>query len=351
MSKLLKMFRVAAAAFCSLAVPLCADPFISNFDVPSQESESYRSPTLRYLELNPRDNVMAKLKKQSIQLRQQDFYDRLIKQEEEGHIGYHAASHPFRVFQDIIRMVLEEVLELEFKKDFYFFRLPGDASVFNYADSQTFLSYFHPVNDNEPQQRDQLISVNFTLFSNYNQKYECTPVFFEKAISYKPPDFKDKIALLFEFVGMSPEHIGDLFELGKMIEHPDAGTMFQLFDLSYQHPNLYYAYQILDESGYACIKKGVPLEPQTLLSELYHGKSGSHFLDQYRLVVNYRYILNPYSGLTIRRYDLNSRSVVKKYEQNMRTLIRSIPYDPIKAQMFKKYLLEMWDIHTTWLKN
>ena len=61
-------------------------------------------------------------------------------------------------------------------------------------------------------QRNQLISINFTLFSNYNQKYECTPVFFEKAISYKPPDFKDKIALLFEFAGMNPERFGDLFD-------------------------------------------------------------------------------------------------------------------------------------------
>jgi hypothetical protein len=344
MMKLSKFFIISLVALFSLSVRLGGDLFVPGYEVPVQERDSFRSPTQRYLDFNPRQKVVAKLKKQSIQLRQQSFYDHLIKQEEEGHIGYHAASHQFRVFQDIIRGVLEEILELEFKRDFYFFRLPGDASVHNYTDSQTFLSFFYPVNDNEPMQRDQLISVNFTLFSNYNQKYECTPVFFEKAISYKPPDFKDKIALLFEFAGMSPEHIGDLFELGKMIEHPDAGTMFQLFDLSYQNPSAYYAYQMLDEAGYACIKKGVPLYPQTQLSELYNGVSGSHFLDQYRLVVNYRTILNPYSALTIRRYDLNSRAVVKKYEQNMRALIRSIPYDPIKAQLYKKHLLEMWKI-------
>ncbi len=333
---------ILLASFFTFSQRLCAEPFLSGYSWPVIEQEVYRYPTSRYLDLTPRHEVKARLKKQGIQLRQLEFYEHLIQQEELGHMGYHAASHQFRVFQDIIRCVLEEVLELEFKRDFYFFRLPGDPGLHDYGYAHSFLSLFPEVNDNIPEQRDQLISVNFTLFNNHNQKYECTPVFFEKAISYKPPDFRDKIAVLFDFAGMDPERIGELFEVGKRIEHEDAGTMFQLFDLSYQNPMIYTAYQILDEAGYACIKKGVPLQPQTQLSRLYVGDSGSRFLDQYRLVVNYRQILNPYSGLTIRRYDLNSRSVVEDYEQSMRAIIRSIPFDPLKAHMYKRYLLQQW---------
>ncbi len=325
---------------------LFGEPFLPNYNIPQRDFNDYRFPTLRYLGINPRLKVLETLEAQDIRLKQLEFYDNLMNQEERGHIGYHASSHQFRVFQDILRMVYEEVLGLEFKKDFYFFRIPGDPALHDYLSQFDFLKAFPVVNDNLPEQRDQLISVNFTLFSNFKQKYECTPVFFEKAISYKPPNFEDKIALFFDFMGMSHDQIHQLFEIGKIIEHPKAGAMFQIFDLSHhKDPFRNNAYALLGDVCYPCVKKGVPqLAGLFFLPILYGGSYPTEFLDQYRIVVNNREVLNPYSALTIRRYDLNTQAVVKNYEQQLREVIKSIPYDPVQANIYKKQLLQYWNV-------
>ena len=329
-----------------LSFPLQGEQFLRGYNnfVPPVDSSPYRFPTQRYLSLHSLTEVNAELEEQGIFLRQYPFYDKLKNQEEPGHIGYHAASHQFRVFQDIIRIVFEEVLGLEFKKDFYFFRIPGDPSLRDYSHAWLFLNDFTTVNDNLPEQRDQLISVNFTLFNNYNQKYECTPVFFELARSFKPPSFQEKIGLLFDLVGMPHDEIPTLFDIGTRIEHLDGGVMFQLFDVSYQIPGMgHWPYEILDIHAYPCIKKGVPTDPNIPLSYLYMQTDGSDFMPQYRLVVNNKSILNPYSTLTIRRYDLNDLEVVKDYERQLRRVIKSISYDPVQANIYKNQLLKYWN--------
>src|ERR1700722_2292853 len=236
---------------------ITADVFIQNLEVIQKEALPYKPSTERFLEVHPYNEVDAVLKKQGIQLKRKNFYDSVVPLEERGHMGYHASSHQFRVFQDIIRMAFEELLGLEFKKDFYFFRIPRDPNLNNHRSASSFLASYSDINDNLPEQRDQLISINFTLFSNFQQKYECTSVFFEKAISYKPPNFEDKISLLFELLGMPQTKIHELFEIGKIIEHPDGGTLFQFFDFTHQLPSKY-PYDLANRVTYFCKKKGVP---------------------------------------------------------------------------------------------
>jgi hypothetical protein len=337
-----------ASLLCIFLFTLCreniaADPFIPNLEVIRKDASPYRFSTERFLEVHPYDEVDTTLQKQGIRLKQKKFYDSVVSLEERGHMGYHASSHQFRVFQDIIRIAFEELLGLEFKKDFYFFRIPRDPNLNNHRSAGDFLAAYKDINDNLPEQRDQLISINFTLFSNFRQKYECTSVFFEKAISYKPPNFEDKISLLFEFLGMPQEKIHELFEIGKIIEHPEGGTLFQFFDFTHHLPSKY-PYDLANRATYFCKKKGVPISTQWRFSDLYEDASNSDFFDQYRIVANDFEVLNPYSSLWIRRYDLNSAKNVNEYEKKLRNAIRTIPYDRLSADVYKRQLKYYWKL-------
>jgi hypothetical protein len=321
-----------------------AEPFLTNFNAPWQDTDPYRIPTERFLGVHPYSKVNSTLQAQQVYLFQKPFYDIVMKQEERGFIGYNASGHKFRVFQDIIRMTLEEVLGLEFKKDFYFFRYPGDSFTNDHPDAWDFLLKYPSVNDNLPEQRNQLVSANFSLFNNFDKKYECSAVFFENAISYKPPNFDAKVALFFNEMGMETKRIQELFSIGNLIENYQAGILFQFFDLSHQDPFNRNAYEFMDRFIYVCTKKGVPVYNWHTLSELFRGVHNSQFLEQYRIVLNHEAFLNPYSSISMRRYDLNNPSVVNDYEAKLRKVIKSIPFDRSKADHYKLKLMQYWDL-------
>lgn len=93
----------AVFVFALLIGPLFADPFIEDMVIYWKDKASYRAPTKRFLGKHSYSQIQQTLWMQGIDLRQKEFYDAVITQEERGFIGYHASSYQFRVFQDIIR--------------------------------------------------------------------------------------------------------------------------------------------------------------------------------------------------------------------------------------------------------
>lgn len=60
------------------------------------------------------------------------FLSQVVSNEQEQiFFGYHASSHDFRLFQDILRALFEEVLDLPIPEDFQFMRIPG-IPLYNY---------------------------------------------------------------------------------------------------------------------------------------------------------------------------------------------------------------------------
>lgn len=347
--KLLHRFKTSIIVFSFITVHLTsfAEPFLKNTEIPLKDSSSYKEPTKRFLEMYSFNEIYAGLKAKGIYLTQKNFYDLVMNQEERGFIGYHASGHKFRVFQDIVKMTLEEVVGLEIKKNFHFFRFPGDPSINDHASASDFLfrySNSKPVNDNEAEQRNQLISTNFTLYNNFWERFECSVVFFELARSFKPPNFEETIELFFKEMGMSPSHIDKLFEIGQQIENDEAGTLFQIFDFSHQDPVNKNAYEFVDTHIYPCKKKGESVPTHHIISDLYQGDHSSQFLDQYRIVINHETFLNPYSSISMRRYDLNDPHKVQEYEKKLRAAIQKIPVDKRKVENYKLKLKQYWQI-------
>lgn len=321
-----------------------AEPFLENFTKAWHETTPFRSPTKRFLGKNTYNTIYWTLANQGIYINQKEFYDIVMTSEERGFMGYHASGHKFRVFQDIIKITIEEKLGIELKKDFHFFRVPGDPYVNDHPTAHDFLIKHYPINDNLPEQRNQLISTNFTLYNNFDQKYECSIVFFEKALSFKPPVFDIKVGYLFDALGMSKDHIAELFQIGEVLEQKETGTLFQLFDLSHQDPKGKNPYSYADTQTYPAKKKGEQVYSNLAMSDLFLSTFDSNFLSQYRIVVNHQNTLNPFSSLYMRRYDLNEAGVVKEYERKLREAIQKIPSDAIRANIFKQKLENYWHI-------
>lgn len=340
----MKIKRFLMLVILGLQMTLIAEPFLEDFAPRWQDTAPFRSPTERFLDLHPYSKINSTTRSNNFYIRQKPFYDILMKNEERGFMGYHGCNHSFRIFQDIIRITLEEVVKLEFKKDFYFFRYPGDPLVNNHKDARDFLRKYPLVDDNLPEMRNQLISANFNLYSNYDLMYECSIFLFEKSLSYKPPVFESKIRLFFEEMGMPSDSISTLFNFGNGFQNYQTGNIFQMFDLSYQDPINKRAYEFVDKFNYPCEIKGVPVKTNLFLSDLYHGLEESQFLRQYRIVVNYEHFLNPYSSISMRRYDLYDAEEVKKYEANLRAAIKLIPFDKDKVEAYKTKLKIMWKL-------
>ncbi|MBA2727181.1 MAG: hypothetical protein H0U49_03295 [Parachlamydiaceae bacterium] len=341
-----QIIRICLAFLLLLSIHFTvnAEPFLNDFNAPWKDYTRYKEPTKRFLEMHNFQKIFQGLKSQGLVLAQKPFYDIVIGQEERGFMAYTASGHEFRVFQDIVRITLEEVLGLEFKRDFHFFRYPGDPSVLDYKSANDFLKHNLVINDNYSPQRDQIISANFTLFNNFDQKYECSTVFFELGRSFRPPKFNLKVAVFFKEMGMPGTSIAELFNIGKQMENDKAGTLFQIFDLSHQNPFNKNAYEFVDKYIYPSIKKGEPQINSLILSDLYQSSSSSQFLEQFRIVVNNYTFLNPYSSISIRRYDLNEPSQVKEYETKLRNAIKTIPFDKAKANLYKLKLKQYWQI-------
>jgi hypothetical protein len=322
-----------------------AEPFIKRNDFILQKNVTpFRSPTSRFLDLQNYSTIQANLKNQGVNIQKMPFYEAVMTQEDRGMMGYHASGHEFRIFQDIVRLVLEEKLDMEFPEDFHFFRIPGDAHTKDFSSAYEFILRQGTVNDNLPEQRDQLISMNFSLYNNHDHKYECSIVFFELAHSFKPPNFEKKIGDLFDALGMPKDKIPELIAIGDILWGGYGGALFQFFDTSYQYPNKKLPYQLMDTFAYYSVKKGVPIYPGILFSDLLQATYSTLFFDQFRLVINNAHTLNPYDSLMIKRYDLSHWRDVKNYEKQLRNAIRQIPHKQVEASHYKMKLFQYWGL-------
>lgn len=82
------------------------------------------TPTEKYLKTTPLETIAQSLKPEE-EARLPTLLEISAKESENGFFGYHGSTQNFRIFQDIIRAVLEQKFEFVLPQDFYFFRIPG----------------------------------------------------------------------------------------------------------------------------------------------------------------------------------------------------------------------------------
>ncbi len=92
----------------------------------------YLTPTQRYLCHHPLDEI---INHREMENKREEFaatlpfFDRIIHNEINRHFfGYHSSNQNYRIFQDILRAVFEEVLKYEIPEHFHFLRIPGQSA-------------------------------------------------------------------------------------------------------------------------------------------------------------------------------------------------------------------------------
>lgn len=303
----------------------------------------YRGPTEQLIKRESWERIESKLKRMEIPLDLIPYFNSIAALENWGHIGYHGTNQRFRVYQDIIRFTIEELLDIPIRDEFHFLRVPGDDDL-NLQTKEEFFKYWGKKIDNKNEIRaKQLLALNFAIYSNFDEEGSCSLSLFVKDASKTDFNYALKLSPFYYELGLSYYDLIDLFEIGAKWLDQDAGILLQISDSSRDE-----TYNFVDLICYPSKKGGVihgskPISDHYLriLSDSYVN-SDVDIAPQLRLIISNHFTLNPFASLTIRRWDLYDIATITAYEKEMREHIRTMDYDKEKVENYRKKLLELW---------
>jgi hypothetical protein len=255
-----------------------------------------------------------------------------------GFFGYHGSSSDFRIYQDLIRLGLEEILGISIKKDFHFLRIPGETP-YNLRQVSDFTSIYSMIDDLDKNICAQLLSLQLSLYRGCApDKGSCSIGFLADNYSISSIDYTNQIAHFFTLLGLDPEQARVVYEKAKGILPQENGILLQFFDLSHENSNGS-LYEFLDRFAYASKAGGEPLEGQIPPSQYI---LESKMFPQLRLVIGNQHLLNPSSLVTIKRYDGIDPTIIENYEEVLRSFYRSQSVDEKQKEHYKCLLLSQW---------
>lgn len=314
-------------------------------------SGDYLGPSQTLIQREGIDKIKKTLiTKQKIPQSLFPLFESIMKTEDWGHIGYHGANHGFRFYQDVIKITIEEIVKIPVKKDFQFLRIPGDVDL-NLNTVDEFVDYWGVENvDNRNDMRSkQLLSLNYGLYSNYKISGSCSISWFSKDKSASQFDYAKELHPLYRKLGIDTNELKKLSAIAnKWLGNGNGGVLIQLSEDRNLIEDTGEAYNYADilaypakRGGYRVGDKLISIHYETAMSTNYIKKK-SIISDQLRLLMNNKYTLNPFSSLIVKRWDLNDKSKMKSYENELRKKIKSLKYDKNKASKFKNELLKQW---------
>ena len=274
------------------------------------------------------------------------FFEEVASKEDWGHVGYHGSNQAYRIYQDIIRFVLEEVVAIPVRQDFHFLRIPGDIDL-NLNSIDEFYAFWGKW-DNKGLRGKQLLSLNFGIYSNFDDKGSCSLNLFVKDSSKSQVNYTAHLTPLFVKLGLPSTAPAKLMAIGKKWLDDEGGILLRISERSHiDHPK-HEVYTLIDEQGYPAKKGGsrygdYPLSNHydRIMTSLYLQKK-LDIAPQFRLLINNRYTLNPFSQYDVERYDLYDPALIAGYEAEMRTYVRTLLFDAKKVEKYKSDLLQLW---------
>ncbi len=308
----------------------------------------YHGPTEQLIKRESWARIQKKLGKLKIPGELFPFFNSIAALEEWGHIGYHGSNQKFRIYQDIIRFTVEEILGIPVREDFHFMRIPGDADL-NLRDREEFVTYWGSKVDNRHEVRaKQLLSLNFGIYSNFNVKGSCSVNFFVHDFSINKKDYVKLLAPFYKKLGISPSALNRLYGIAKKWLDNDEGILLQISENSHlTHPNQE-AFNFADQVCYPSRLGGILCENGNISNHyerICTDKYVNHEVDvapQLRMILSNQLSLNPFSHLIVRRWDLYDQTTVSNYEAEMRDCIRHLYYDNVSVQDYRDNLLKIW---------
>lgn len=325
---------VLSSFFISLSIlstplPLQADQINETVEL----AVDFMAPSQRYLTTHPLSNIKPHFKSYGVTSQHVEVFQKAIAEETYGFFGYHGMRREFMIYQDIIRVALEEILGIPIRPDFHFLRMPGDPNL-NIDSAYAFIKK-HPydVNDDLPSESQHILSMNMSLYEHYWDPGQCSVYYFAKNINFGMFNYEKKLIPFFHLLGIDPVYIHEAFEIGRSML-VNEGVLLQFFD----HSN----YELADKQAYLSYPSGRIYHPQQPISHLILDKNRSNF-PQFRLLMNNMYTLNPNSSLVIKRHHLTPEAVYETFEENLRAYFQTLPVDVMQKEAYRESLLSMWE--------
>lgn len=309
----------------------------------------YVGPTESLIQRKSWKKIEKALKDLKAPAEQIAFFQEIAKQEDWGHLGYHGTNHSYRIYQDIIRMVVEEVMGLDVRSDFHFLRVPGDQdlNLFSVDEWTAFWGKGH-LNNRHPMRSKQLLSMNFSLYAHYTSTHNSSIYYFVNNRSSNDIEYTHFLEPFFEILGIDPSTVKALFAIGEKWLNDEQGTLLQISENSHLSDPRQEAYNFADQQAYPSKKRGyrygsLPISShyQRVMTKDYVRKK-IDVAPQLRLLLNNRYSLNPYSDLVVRRWELASPLKIALYEAELRSAIQTLSSDPEKVASYREKLLKEW---------
>lgn len=309
----------------------------------------YYGPTEMLLARETREKVESFLIKQQVPPDLLSFLDAIAAEEDWGHIGYHGTNHRFRFYQDVIKFTLQEILAIPIPKDFHFLRVPGDEDL-NLKSVAQFIEFW---GDDQVDNRDtirskQLLSLNYSIYSNFEIRGSCSASLFARDTSATQIDYAKELEPFYESLGINIKKLQKLQAVYDKWLVDSGGLLLQISEDSHLYNTQGEAYNFADKQCYPAIRGGFRYDDH-LISHHYQNVMTSDYInkvvdisDQLRLLLNTRHTLNPYSNLRIKRWDLEDQKKIKAYETAMREMIRGFKFDRKKASNYRQMLMRKW---------
>lgn len=308
--------------------------------------DQYKGPTEQLIQRESWTKIEKKLVDMKISYQYFPLFNSMAEEEDWGHIGYHGASQSYRIFQDIIKMVIEEVLEIAVREDFHFLRVPGDDD-FNLNSIKEFNDFWGKL-DNHGKRAKQLLSLNFGVYSNFDVEGSCSLSLFIHDKSKNSINFINELKPLFDSLGLDKQALTTLFSNAHKKLNGMGGILLKIAENSHKSNANNLAYNLADELCYPCKRGGHPYGHHIIsnhierLMTIQYTSKKIDIAPQFRLLINNKEVLNPLAEFQIKRYDLYEPNVITTYENELRAAIKKLKSNPAKVKAYRQKLLDLW---------
>ena len=251
------------------------------------------------------------------------------------YIFYHGQGFDFRVFQDVMKVLLQVMSQFKMIKQFQFLRVP-DGQEYPAMPVSAYLSnlsneYGTAWSDGYSHIAKKLVSVNLSLFGNtlHIAFGECTFSFFKNSSNISAPPLGAMLENFFKMYDFPLTYLQDLVDLSYKYKTKE-GNLLQICIPKFK----------VDECAYLCYAYGKPydkpLVPEAFNPHLKRHSALGPVLDKYcaqpesiididalqaRLFMSSSTFLNPYSGIKVFRYTTMPKSRRLLYKKELKKLI------------------------------
>lgn len=296
-----------------------------------------QSPTTRFVSFHSYNDIKRVLNTYYLTDKDETLFKKLIKDENSSFIGYHASSTDFAIFQDIVRLSIEELMKISIPKDFHFFRNPLDSNlIYETADEfNTAIPIPLVGSDDQGWIRQHILSLNISLYQSYDAAWDLTPRYYLQNQTWTKPVYQNILEPFFEEIGLDPESVSKIYAKARSNLPRERGILYQFFikDEDYTALNAYF---------YVAYSGGMPVPTVTPTDVLFD--YNRYTFPQLRLVLNAKTSLNPFSQFIMRRYDNLTSKQRNNYETIIRQELQKLPVESSKLLNAKNKLLQSWNL-------